>query len=85
MLFNAQVTAKLAKRKSLTFDLFNILNAQVADVTYYYASWTPTDAANPKLANNPAINPALGGQGVNDYHFHPSQARTARLTFTTGL
>ena len=85
MLFNAQYTAKLGKRNSLTFDMFNMLNAQVADVTYYYGSWLPSDAANAKLANNPAINPALGGQGVNDYHFHPSQARTVRFTYTSGL
>ena len=85
MLFNTQFTAKLTRRNSLTFDLFNILNAQVADVTYYYGSWLPSDAANPKLANDPAINPALGGEGVNDYHFHPSQARTVRFTFTSGL
>ena len=85
MLFNAQYTAKLNKRNALTFDMFNILNARVADVTYYYASWLPSDAADPKLAGNPAINPALGGSGVNDFHFHPSQARTVRLTYTSGL
>jgi hypothetical protein len=80
--FNTQITAKLAHRRSLTLDVFNIFNSQTPDVTYYYASWLKSDAANPALANNPAINPALGGAGVNDYHLHPSQARTVRLTFT---
>ena len=85
MVFNAQVTAKLRARTSLTFDMFNILNAAVPDVTYYYGSWLKSDAANPALANDPTVNPALGGGGVNDYHFHPSQARTVRLTLSTGL
>jgi outer membrane receptor for Fe3+-dicitrate len=85
LIFNTQLTAKFAHRRRLSLDVFNLLNAQVADVTYYYASWLPSDAANPALANNPAINPALGGAGVNDYHFHPSQGRTVRLTYSTGL
>jgi len=74
MTFNTQLTAKM-----------NPLNNKTADVTYYYGSWLKSDAANPALANDPTVNPALGGTGVNDYHFHPSQARTVRLTLTTGL
>jgi len=85
MLFNAQITAKLAQGNGISLDVFNILNAPAADVTYYYASWLPSDAANPALARDPAVNPALGGSGVNDYHFHPSQARTLRLTYSTRL
>ena len=85
MLFNTQLTEKLRRQSSITLDVFNILNAPAADVTYYYASWLKSDAANPALENNPSINPALGGSGVNDYHFHPSQARTVRLTYSTSL
>ncbi len=85
LIFNTQLTAKFAHRRRLSLDVFNLLNAQVADVTYYYASWLPSDAANPALAGNPAINPALGGAGVNDDHFHPSQGRTVRLTYSTGI
>jgi hypothetical protein len=85
MIFNTQWTAKLDKRHGITLDVFNILDAQVADVTYYYASWLKSDAANPALANNPSINPALGGTGVNDYHFHPSQARTVHLTYSARI
>jgi len=85
LLFNTQITAKLQHRNSISLDVFNILDAPAADVTYYYASWLKSDAANPALANNPAINPALGGTGVNDFHFHPSQARTVRLTYSTNL
>ncbi len=85
MLFNTQITAKLNHNRSIACDVFNILGAPAADVTYYYASWLPSDAANPALARDPAINPALGGSGVNDFHFHPSQARTVRLTYSTRL
>jgi hypothetical protein len=84
MIFNTQITAKLKRRTSVSLDVFNILNAPAADVTYYYGSWLKTDAANPALASDPTLNPALGGAGVNDYHFHPSQARTVRLTLSTG-
>lgn len=41
------------------------------------------DAANPTLANDPTINPARGGVGVNDDHFHPAQKRTVRVTLST--
>jgi hypothetical protein len=82
--FNTQFTEKM-NRTSLTLDVFNILNAPTADVTYYYASWLKTDAANAALANDPSIDPAIGGSGVNDFHFHPSQARTVRLTLSMPL
>ena len=85
MTFNTQITAKLPRRAAITLDVFNLLNSPSADVTYYYPSWLKSDARKPALANNPAIDPALGGSGVNDYHFHPSQARTVRLTYTAGV
>lgn len=81
--FNTQLTSKMNKHTSLTLDVFNIFNANTADVTYYYGSWTKQDVANPTLANDMTVNPALGGAGVNDFHFHPSQARTVRLTLST--
>jgi hypothetical protein len=80
-LLNAEYTAKF-RHGSLSIGLFNLLNAQVDDVTYYYASWLPQDAANAENLKNSAINPALGGAGINDDHFHPSQARTVRVTYT---
>ena len=95
-IWNAQITAKLSKTRRLTFDAFNIFNAYAADVTYYYNSWLPYDAANPANANNPQINPALGANidgspgfkgsaGVPDYHFHPTEKRAVRLTYATKL
>ena len=84
-LWNFQYTAKLRGGRRLSFDAFNIFDADVADVTYYYASWLPQDAASRAYATNPGVNPALGGGGVNDYHFHPSEKRSARLTYVLPL
>jgi hypothetical protein len=84
MTFSAQLTKKLPGNRRVTFDMFNLLNSDVPDVTYYYNSWTRYDATPANLAN-PAINPALGGGGINDYHFHPAEKRIVRLTFATPL
>ncbi|MBV9972976.1 MAG: TonB-dependent receptor [Candidatus Eremiobacteraeota bacterium] len=84
-IFNGQFTAKLNPSYRLSLDVLNIFNAHVADVTYYYGSWLPRDGANPIYAHDANINPALGGAGVNDYHFHPSEARTFRFTIRTGI
>ena len=82
---NAQITAKMRSGIGLRLDVLNVLKSRAADVTYYYPSWLPQDAANAAYLHNAAVNPALGGAGVYDYHFHPSEARTFRLTFVTKL
>jgi hypothetical protein len=95
-IWNTQLTAKFGGSKHLTLDVFNIFNAYAADVTYYYNSWLPYDAQNPANAGNPAINPALGANidgspgfkgsaGIPDYHFHPTEKRSFRLTYATKL
>ncbi len=84
-LLSAQYVRKLGHGHRLIFDMYNILNAQSDDVEYYYNSWVKQDAANPAYANNPTINPALGGAGVPDYTFHPSEKRTVRLTYAAPL
>ncbi|MEL6615044.1 MAG: TonB-dependent receptor [Bacteroidota bacterium] len=48
----------------LSLDLLNALDSQAADVSYFYASRLPGEAA----------------AGVEDVHFHPVQPRTVRLT-----
>ena len=78
--YNGQATWKTHRGYDLVADIFNIFNAQTDDVEYYYQSWLPQDAANLSFARNPAINPVLGGAGVNDYVFHPGEKRTLRLT-----
>lgn len=78
--YDVQGTLKTHRGYDVRFDVFNIFNAQTDDVEYYYGSWLPQDAKNPAYARNAAINPLLGGAGVNDYVFHPSEKRTVRLT-----
>ena len=83
-LWNTQFTAKFNKGRHLSLDIFNIFNADVPDVTYYYNSWLPYDARNPANLTNPAINPTLGANidgspgfkgsaGVPDFVFHPAE------------
>jgi hypothetical protein len=90
--WNYQYTAKMKNHRHLSFDVFNIFNANVPDVAYYYNSWLPYDAKNPANLNNAAINPALGANidggpgfpgsaGVPDYHFHPATKRVVRLAY----
>jgi hypothetical protein len=79
---NAQFSLKSRNGHRLNLDILNLLNAQADDVEYYYGSWVPQDAKNPAYASNPTINPLLGGGGVNDYEFHPSEGRIVRLTYS---
>lgn len=84
-LLNGRLTAKLARGARVTLDVFNLLGANADDTTYYYGSWTARDAANPALASDPAVNPALGGAGASDYHLHPTPKRTVRLSLNARL
>jgi hypothetical protein len=79
---NVQLSLKRPNGRRFNLDVLNLLNAQSDDVEYYYGSWVPQDAKNPAYATNPAINPLLGGGGVPDYEFHPSEGRIVRLTYT---
>jgi hypothetical protein len=95
LLLSGGITLKLPHGLSWSLTGFNLLNADADDVEYYYGSWLPQDAAVASNANNPAINPILGGrapgfqsvngQGINDYHFHPSEKRSLRLALTKRL
>jgi hypothetical protein len=97
-IFNYQFTAKMGGGRHLSFDVFNLFNVNVPDVTYYYNSWLPYDAKNPANVNNPGINPLMGATagidgspgfagsaGVADYHFHPATKRVVRMTYATKL
>jgi hypothetical protein len=61
-MLNAQVSWKPAAWLKLTLDVFNLLDAQVDDITYFYAS---------RLRGEPAA-------GVEDIHFHPAESRGVR-------
>jgi hypothetical protein len=50
-------------------DVYNLLNAQVSDIDYYYVSRLPGEPAD----------------GVADIHFHPAQPRSGRLSIVVGF
>jgi hypothetical protein len=60
--FTAQVGYAYG-RLSVKLDVFNLLDAAVSDVDYFYASRLPGEPAS----------------GVDDVHFHPMEPRTLRL------
>jgi len=62
-LLSAQVTYKIGKHLRITGDVFNLLDAKVDDIAYYYTS---------RLPGEPAA-------GVNDVHFHPAEPRSIRV------
>jgi hypothetical protein len=51
----------------LQVDCFNLLDAQVSDVDYFYASRLPGEAAS----------------GVESVHFHPVERRSLRVGLVT--
>jgi len=62
-LVSAQLGYELARSIRMGVDVFNVLNARVSDVDYYYASRLPGEPSS----------------GVNDVHTHPAEPRSARL------
>jgi outer membrane receptor protein involved in Fe transport len=61
--FNLQATYQVNPKTRIRFDVFNLFNAKANDITYYYTSRLPGEAA----------------EGVNDFHSHPMESRTVRL------
>lgn len=84
-LVNAQISVKGRRGSRLNFDVFNLLNANVNDIEYTYGSWIKSDGQTPAYANDPTVNPLLGGSGVTDYHVHPTQSRVFRMTYAVPL
>jgi outer membrane receptor protein involved in Fe transport len=68
-LVNLQGGYDIARHVRLTADVFNLVNAQVSDIDYYFASRLPGEP--------------LGG--VDDIHFHPAVPRTVRLSLLVGF
>ena len=64
---NARIGYALTPRLRLSLDLFNMLNAKVSDVDYYYTSRLPGEPVG----------------GVEDVHFHPIEKRAVRLGVKT--
>lgn len=66
-LFNARIGYRIAPRVRLDLDVFNIFDARVSDIDYFYASRLPGEAAS----------------GVEDVHFHPVEKRALRFGVST--
>jgi hypothetical protein len=66
---SALVGYELMRGLRAQVEILNILNAQVSDIDYYYASRLPGEPAG----------------GVEDVHFHPTQPRSARLSVVFGF
>ncbi len=71
-LFNAQVSWQVAPWARITLDVFNLLDAQVDDISYYYASRLQGETPIPPPPARPA--------GVAGVHFHPAESRSFRFT-----
>jgi len=63
-IFNGQVSYRVTPWARLIFDVFNLFNAQVDDIAYFYRS---------RLRGEQAA-------GVDDVHFHPAENRSVRFT-----
>jgi hypothetical protein len=68
-LWNAELTWGLTDRARLVFEAFNIFDAAVSDIDYFYVSRLPGEPA----------------EGVADIHTHPAIPRTARLALQVGF
>jgi outer membrane receptor protein involved in Fe transport len=68
-LLNVETGYALVKRVRVNLDVFNLLDAKVSDIDYFFASRLPGEP--------------LGG--VEGIHTHPSVPRTARVSFVVGF
>jgi TonB-dependent receptor-like protein/carboxypeptidase family protein len=66
-LVSARLGYRFTPQLTLSLDAFNLLNAKVSDIDYYYASRLPNEGAG----------------GVDDVHFHPVERPSVRLAVTT--
>ena len=62
-IWNGGVGVNLTERLNVTFEGFNLLDSDVADIDYYYTS---------RLPGEPIA-------GIDDIHFHPSLPRMIRV------
>lgn len=68
-LVNARVGYRITPRIRLDVDVFNLLDAQVSDIDYFYTS---------RLPGEPRA-------GIEDVHFHPVETRAFRFGVTTSF
>ncbi|HEX2060776.1 MAG TPA: TonB-dependent receptor [Thermoanaerobaculia bacterium] len=68
-LVHARAGYRIAPRVRLDVDVFNVLDAEVSDVDYFYTSRLPGEPAG----------------GIHDLHFHPVEGRAVRVGMTTSF
>ncbi len=68
-LLNARASYRMSQRLSLALDLFNLTDAKVSDIDYFYTS---------RLRGEPLA-------GVDDLHTHPIEPRSFRVSLTTSF
>ena len=68
-LVNGEGGVQLTKKLKLTLQMYNLFDARVSDIDYYFTS---------RLRGEPLA-------GVDDIHFHPAVPRTARLSLVIGF
>jgi outer membrane receptor protein involved in Fe transport len=62
-IWNGEIGYRLSGRTRLVIEAFNLFDAEVSDIDYFYASRLPGEPAG----------------GVEDTHFHPAMPRSARI------
>jgi hypothetical protein len=62
-LWNGELGYRMSARARIVLAAFNIFDAEVSDIDYFYASRLPGEPA----------------EGVEDIHLHPALPRSARL------
>ena len=68
-LLNAEGGYQFAKSLRLNLQVYNLLDAKVSDIDYYFASRLPGEPVG----------------GVEDIHVHPTVPRTLRLSMVIGF
>ena len=68
-LVNGNISYKLTERLHLNIDMFNLFDAGVTDIDYFYASRLPGEPA----------------EGVEDIHTHPVEPRSFRIGISTNF
>ena len=66
---NARAGYKITPTLKVELEVFNLSNRKVSAIDYYYTSRLPGEAA----------------AGVDDFHFHPIESRTVRLTLNASF
>jgi hypothetical protein len=73
LLLNLLAGYRITQRAQLSVQVFNLLGREDDDITYFYPSRLPGEAAGPSDG------------GFDDFHFHPVEPRAARVVLQFAL